>query len=333
MTERSTTVHATGWLGFQKWARLRLLHHFLPIVHPNIRIPILNTFTLISNKTSMFNCISDSTWSLGWFSLFNLLTWLPIWRCSSHFLKLFKSIFLIQFCFIWPLFCNCSRRRCVFGGFLWLHTSQNTFVLPGEHLDKFWKKIFKVRKHFFGKHAICVTLMLLYQHSKSNNILLLLNLVQIYKFLVASRLEFSIHIKNVSNSTTHSCRKISTSVSKDNYYPTSHILASMISNAFNYRLSPRITHTKSFCGHPIEICLTTCSSIECHITNYNISLWVKGTLLWRIYYNLAARQPFTNIIIAIAFKFQSDTRTKECTKALACASCKSDMNGVIWKTI
>ena len=71
MTERSTTVHATGWLCLQKWARLPFLHDFFPIIHSNVRVTVLNTLTLISNKTSMLDSISNLMGSLGCLRLFN----------------------------------------------------------------------------------------------------------------------------------------------------------------------------------------------------------------------------------------------------------------------
>src|SRR5690606_4173948 len=86
-------------------------------------------------------------------------------------------------------------------------------------------------------------------------------------------------VEYIGNSTTHTSGKVLPCSTKDNYAATGHILARVITHAFNYCLYTGVTHTETFTGLPANVCFAGSGPVECNVANNNIILWFEGCFL------------------------------------------------------
>uniref|UniRef100_A0A0A9D0J7 Similar to GLT1 (NADH-dependent glutamate synthase 1 gene) n=1 Tax=Arundo donax TaxID=35708 RepID=A0A0A9D0J7_ARUDO len=63
------------------------------------------------------------------------------------------------------------------GSFFRLHVFQNPLIIPWKYLDKFWKKIIKIRQYIFSQNTFSVTPVLFYHHFQCDNVILFLHMI------------------------------------------------------------------------------------------------------------------------------------------------------------
>ena len=139
------------------------------------------------------------------------------------------------------------------------------------------------------------------------DIFLFLQGVHRYKFFVKIAEESMVWVINVSDAAAHSRGEILADFSQDESRSYRHILAPMVSAAFRDRDGSGISDAKPLSGDSVYIRFPRRGSVERDVPDYDIFLGRKRAVGRNPYYQLSSGKSFSEIIVAIAFKFKSKT--------------------------
>src|SRR4051794_14399408 len=89
---------------------------------------------------------------------------------------------------------------------------------------------------------------------------------------VASLVEGAILVEDVGDTAAHASRKIATSHAEHNHGPSGHVLATVISGAFDHGHCSRIAHAEALAGNPAKIRLALDCAVHDRVTHDNVFL-------------------------------------------------------------
>ena len=91
----------------------------------------------------------------------------------------------------------------------------------------------------------------------------------------------------------------------------------------------RVSHTEPFSGHAADICLSAGRAVECHVSDDDILIRFKLCAAGRIDDEFSAGQPFSEVIVAVSCKLQSQSFRDKRAEALSARSLTLDHEAVL----
>jgi len=130
-----------------------------------------------------------------------------------------------------------------------------------------------------------------------------------------------VHIKNISDTAAHTCREVLSGFSENYHTATGHVLASMLTNTLNYCHCTGITNCKTLTCNTVDKCSSAGCAIESHVSDDDVILCLVSGLLRYFNDQLATGKSFSEVVIAVAGKFQCQSFRDKCTEALSACTC------------
>src|ERR1700753_1499581 len=109
-----------------------------------------------------------------------------------------------------------------------------------------------------------------------------------------SRHERAIRIQNPGKAARHSSAKVHPNPAENRNDSARHVLASMVSNAFNYGDCARVSHRKPLTSPPCSEQLSGSSTIQSHVAENNVLSAILRRKSTRFDHKLATREPLTD---------------------------------------
>src|SRR5207237_7868337 len=139
------------------------------------------------------------------------------------------------------------------------------------------------------------------------NLARLVNRMEFDHTHVSFALEGTILVEYVSQASAHPGGEVAPGFAKDDHQPASHVLASMVSDTFDYRGGAAVAYGEALAGKTAKECLPAGGAVECNVADEDVFLGLKGRLLRRGGDHGAARQPFAAVVVRFAFQIQGRT--------------------------
>src|SRR5262249_21193700 len=100
----------------------------------------------------------------------------------------------------------------------------------------------------------------------------------------------------------------------------------MVSDGFNDRSHATVTDAKTFTSHAADVGFAAGCAIERDVADDDVLFGNERGLFGRINDDFAAGQPFTDVIVRVAFEEEGHSLRHESTEALARAAGKMDFD-------
>ena len=104
--------------------------------------------------------------------------------------------------------------------------------------------------------------------------------LDIHHVEVAERVKELVCIQNVGDTTAHACSKIPSGFSKDNDCSSSHVLTSMVADAFNNGYCSAVSDSKAFSDHPTNEDTPGRGAIEQGVSGDDVFLRTNVACRW-----------------------------------------------------
>src|ERR1700761_3033438 len=95
-------------------------------------------------------------------------------------------------------------------------------------------------------------MMILNEATEPGNFSRIFNTRKLNHFCVDLALEIEIFVKNVSNTARHTCSKVASRGTKNDYTSSSHVFAAVVANTFNDSSSTGIANSKTLSSDTSE---------------------------------------------------------------------------------
>jgi hypothetical protein len=173
-----------------------------------------------------------------------------------------------------------------------------------------------------------VVVVVFNETAEEGNLTGLLDRANLDHLHVDLRLEVTIDIQDVGNSARHTSREVATSSSENDNATASHVLAAVVTNALNDGRSTGVSDSKPLGGDTAEEAATGSSTVQADVSNKDVLLCLEHGRARGVDDQATTRQTLTDVIVGIALKLQSDTRSQESTKRLTGRALDINVNSV-----
>src|SRR5215510_8239531 len=193
---------------------------------------------------------------------------------------------------------------------------EHTSVVPGHDFHEFGRKLVPHGEDAPAEFTVVISGVTLDHLLDVGYLLGILEGLEGYCVEITSAAQIASLVQHVSDPAGHASGKVATRLTKHHHASTRHILTAMVPNGFYHGPYTAIAHPEALARHAADIRFATGCPIKCHVTDNDVFFRYKGRAGWWIEDNLAARQPFTKIVVGIAFQFQGDSLGHEGAKTL-----------------
>ena len=129
-------------------------------------------------------------------------------------------------------------------------------------------------------------------------------------------------IKNIGNSARHSCAKIFSCFSENHCHSSGHIFKTVVAAAFRNDGCPGIPHAKPFSGNSVYKTFSARCSKKCDISDNNVFVRLALKIFRRLHDNFSAAKAFSDSIVRISGKAQSQSFWNKRSKRLSGSASK-----------
>ena len=142
-----------------------------------------------------------------------------------------------------------------------------------------------------------------------------------------------VHIKNISDTATHTCREVLSGFSENYHTATGHVLASMLTNTLNYCHCTGVTDCKTFTCNTVDKCSSACGTIECYVSDNDVLFCFVSGFFRNFDDQFTTGKAFSKVVIAVTGQFQCQSFRDKCTEALSACTCTVYSYGIFRKAL
>ena len=142
-----------------------------------------------------------------------------------------------------------------------------------------------------------------------------------------------IHIKDISDTTAHTCCKVLSCFSKNYHTATCHVLAAMLTNTLNNCNRTGVTYCKTLTGNTVDKCSSAGRTIECHVSDDDVLFSLVSGLLRNLNDQLSTGKTFSEVVVAVTGQFQCQSFRDKGTEALSACTCTVYSYRILRKSI
>ena len=110
---------------------------------------------------------------------------------------------------------------------------------------------------------------------------------------------------------------------------SSHIFTAMVSHTLHYSQTAGISDSKPFSCHTVHKYLSAGGPVQGYVSDDDIFFGLEAASFGRVYDQLAAGKPFSEIVVAVAYQFQCKALGNESAEALAACALAQNAVGII----
>src|SRR5271154_6186301 len=205
---------------------------------------------------------------------------------------------------------------------------KNPLVVGGKDLDESREEVIEVFENPLSVIGAGVVSMVFDKPTDNCNLCWIFQRTEFNHLRVDFWREVLVNVENVSNSTGHTSSKVTSCGSQNNDTPSCHVLTPVITDAFDDCGSTRITYCESLGGNASEEALAGGCSVQTHVSNDDVFFGLENGILGRIDDESSTRDTFPDIIVRVAFEFESDTGCEERAERLASRASDAYMDSI-----
>src|SRR5688572_3905464 len=142
-----------------------------------------------------------------------------------------------------------------------------------------------------------------------------------------------VQIKEITNAARHAGCDIAPCLAEYHRDAAGHVLAPVIAQSLHHRNSTRVPDAEPLADLPADEQLTGRRAVSDHIAGDDVVCGDESSRTRRPHHNAATREPFSQVVVSIAFQAQRDAGGQECPEALSSRAFEGDVDRAIRKTL
>jgi len=283
LTERNTTVHATGSL-ILEFVLVETLRQLLPVTSSSLGAAVLLRATLVLHETT--SLVKDEGRALL-LSLAILDTLLNIEKVVLLFLTVLSVVLLLLRVLVkrtdsiaghdWERVLSSLSLGSLLG--LLFH---DALVVGGQNLDEAVQSTGEVEKDTGSKLGTSVVVVVLNETADESDLSRVLERRKFNHLLVDLALEVTLHVKDISDTTRHTGSKVSACGSENENTTTSHVLATVVTDTLNDGSGTGVSDSETLSTHTTEEALTAGSTVKTSVTNDDVLFGLEDRVSGRV---------------------------------------------------
>ncbi|TFA98676.1 hypothetical protein CCMA1212_009587 [Trichoderma ghanense] len=145
--------------------------------------------------------------------------------------------------------------------------------------------------------------------------------------------EVLVDVQHVRNTAGHARSKVAASAAQDDNSSTSHVLATVVTDALDNGRSAGVADGESLGSDTTEVADTTCRTVQADVADQDVLFSLEDGRTRRVDNQATTRQALADVVVGITLQLESDTWREERTKGLAGRALDVDVNSVKRETL
>ena len=156
---------------------------------------------------------------------------------------------------------------------------------------------------------------------------------KVHRIHVAAQVEVTRFVVDVCKTTRHTGSEVHAHATEYDHATTRHVFATMVTDAFRDEKHTGVTDAKAFAGETVDEHLATRSTVTDDVTGNDIVFGLERCVVRRANDDLTTAETLSHKVVDFTFKVKRNTRSEECTEALAGNTLQMNLDRIFRETL
>src|SRR5450756_1704567 len=194
---------------------------------------------------------------------------------------------------------------------------QHPLVVLRRHLDELRDHLVPVVQDAPRHLAPRVLLVTLDHPLDLDGLGLVLYALEVDHLPVAAAVEVPSLVQDVGDAARHAGGEVPAGMPQHHHAAAGHVLAAVVAHRLHHGLHAAVPDAEPLAGHATDECLALGGAVQGHVPDDDVLLRHEGRARGRVDGDLAAGEPFADVVVGIPFQSQGDPLGNDGSEALA----------------